>query len=171
MGSKSNLNLVRGTLNFLLTEGQFSKLDLGLSEIEEKEIVNYMGNKLRIFYDRAEKGESVLEAAEGNSLYGGAWDMYNPTKFYKEFQLPKLILTDHERETMQLYSRGLVHFIFRNGVVEDIHARKGNKLTDTNMKKLNKDLMNRAGFLLENLTLDRGHSEEVWKQLLERVYY
>ena len=49
--------------------------------------------------------------------------------------------------TLQALSRALTHLIFRNGVVEDLHA-EGVCLDDKTMKRLNCDINNRVYTLL-----------------------
>lgn len=55
-------------------------------------------------------------------------------------------------------SRALAHMIFRNGVIEDIHAE--GKLSQDDMKRLNKDVQNRIAGLLE------AYKSKEYKQLL-----
>lgn len=59
-------------------------------------------------------------------------------------------------------ARGIVHYIFRNGPVESIHAsHKGNSgrshsgILDTDMELLNKYMFNRVHYLIEALRNDR----------------
>lgn len=44
-------------------------------------------------------------------------------------------------------SRALTHMVFRNGVVDDIHSE--GKLSEDDMKRLNKDVQNRIAGMLE----------------------
>ena len=52
-----------------------------------------------------------------------------------------------EESTLQMLSRALTHLVFRNGIVESLHA--GNAaLDDTVMEMLNRDVHNRLYTLL-----------------------
>ena len=53
-----------------------------------------------------------------------------------------------DEKSLQALSKALTHIIFRNGVVEDLHAGEGARLTDDIMKILNKDVNNRIYTLL-----------------------
>jgi len=52
-----------------------------------------------------------------------------------------------DEHTLQVLSRALTHLVFRNGVVEELHA-KGAILDDSTMELLNRDLNNRFYTLL-----------------------
>ena len=47
-----------------------------------------------------------------------------------------------DEQTLQALSRALTHLVFRNGIVENLHA-SGANLDDESMKKLNIDINNR----------------------------
>ena len=49
-------------------------------------------------------------------------------------------------ETIDMLSKGITQYAFRSGPVEDMHAR--NKLTQKDMKALNKFMVNRIAGLL-----------------------
>ena len=52
-----------------------------------------------------------------------------------------------DERTLQALSKALTHLIFRNGVVENLHA-DGACLDNETMEKLNKDINNRFYTLL-----------------------
>jgi len=56
-----------------------------------------------------------------------------------------------EDESLQNLSRALTHLIFRNTVVEDLHA-EGAVLNDETMKIINKEVNNRIYTLLKKYT-------------------
>ena len=53
-----------------------------------------------------------------------------------------------DEQTLQTLARALTLLIFRNGAVEDLHA-KGACLTDETMRMLNRDINNRLYTLLD----------------------
>lgn len=52
-----------------------------------------------------------------------------------------------DEKELQALSRALTHLVFRNGIVENLHANSA-CLDDETMKKLNKDVNNRVYTLL-----------------------
>jgi hypothetical protein len=50
-------------------------------------------------------------------------------------------------------SKALTHFAFRNGPIEDMHA--GGQLTQSNMKTLNKFMVNRLAYVISLIISDR----------------
>jgi len=88
-------------------------------------------------------------------------DYYN--RAYEEVMKshPELEIQAKERlikeENIDMISKAITHYIFRNGPVEDIHAE--GKLTQEDMKTLNKFMVNRIAGLLK-IALD-GH----WSKL------
>lgn len=55
-------------------------------------------------------------------------------------------LLDLDDNQINTISKALAHYVFRHGVVEDIHAE--GKLSESDMKRLNKDVHNRIAGLL-----------------------
>ncbi len=53
-----------------------------------------------------------------------------------------------DEQALQALSRALTHLVFRNGIVENLHAN-GACLDDETMKKLNKDINNRIYTVLD----------------------
>ena len=53
-----------------------------------------------------------------------------------------------DEQTLQALSKALTHLIFRNGIVENLHASSAN-LDDAAMKKLNIDINNRIYTVLD----------------------
>lgn len=67
-------------------------------------------------------------------------------------------LSNHQ---INVLSRALAHYIFRNGAVEDLHAE--GKLSQNDMMALNKDVHNRIAGLF--VALKEGKQESVDKVL------
>jgi len=53
-----------------------------------------------------------------------------------------------DEQTLQALSKALTHLVFRNGIVEKLHAADAN-LDDATMKKLNIDINNRIYTVLD----------------------
>jgi hypothetical protein len=64
-------------------------------------------------------------------------------------------------ETIDMLSKAITQFAFRSGPVEDMHAR--NKLTQNDMKALNKYMVNRIAGLLT--TISKGDIANILKVL------
>ena len=69
-----------------------------------------------------------------------------------------------DEQTLQALSKALTHLVFRNGVVENLHAASAN-LDDETMKQLNIDINNRIYTVLD--IWFNGTEEEV--ERLERI--
>ena len=77
-----------------------------------------------------------------------------------------------DEQTLQALSRALTHFVFRNGIVENLHAENA-YLDDVTMKKMNIDIHNRIYTVLT--VWFNGTEEEVERlehtlNLLARYY-
>ena len=59
-------------------------------------------------------------------------------------------MTKLDFKTIDMLSKGITQFAFRSGPVEDMHAR--NKLTQKDMKALNKYMVNRIAGLLTTIS-------------------
>ena len=64
-------------------------------------------------------------------------------------------------------AKSLVHFVFRNGVIEDMHADKTKNITDEDMKVLNKYMMDRMYYFIELLREDKWLEIEYLKAIFE----
>jgi len=64
---------------------------------------------------------------------------------------------------IEIVSRAITHFVFRNGPVEDIHAN--GQLSENDMKTLNKYMVNRIAGLLKTM------AENNWLQLELLLHY
>ena len=53
-----------------------------------------------------------------------------------------------DERTLQALSKALTHLVFRNGIVENLHAAGAN-LDDETMKQLNMDINNRIYIVLD----------------------
>ena len=69
-----------------------------------------------------------------------------------------------DEQTLQALSKALTHLVFRNGIVENLHAASAN-LDDETMKQLNIDINNRIYTVLD--IWFNGTEEEV--ERLERI--
>lgn len=67
-------------------------------------------------------------------------------------QMKEHILTDKHITKM---SKAIVHFAFRNGPIEDMHSDSQKNITDDDMKKLNKYMVNRIAYILTLIKEDR----------------
>ncbi|SLL37275.1 Uncharacterised protein [Mycobacteroides abscessus subsp. abscessus] len=58
-------------------------------------------------------------------------------------------------ENITKISKAVVHFAFRNGPIEDMHADVKKNITDEVMKKLNKYMVNRIAYIFTLILEDR----------------
>ncbi|NLM97597.1 MAG: hypothetical protein GX175_08325 [Halanaerobiaceae bacterium] len=58
-------------------------------------------------------------------------------------------------ENLNMISKAITHFAFRNGPVEDMHAHPNNKLSDEDMKVLNKFMVNRLAYVFTLIIEER----------------
>lgn len=63
------------------------------------------------------------------------------------------------KENINKISKALTHFAFRNGPIEDMHADPEKNITDEDMKKLNKYMVNRLAYVFTLII------EEKWGEL------
>ena len=68
-----------------------------------------------------------------------------------------------KRENIDIISKAITHFIFRNGPVEDMHAN--HQLSEKDMKTLNKYMVNRIAGLLTTI------ADNNWLQLEQLLAY
>lgn len=71
-----------------------------------------------------------------------------------------------DEERLQDVSRALTHLVFRNTIVEDLHA-DGAKLDDKTMKIINKEVNNRIYTLLKWYTSGSEIEKNLVKNLVE----
>src|SRR5574344_604884 len=64
-------------------------------------------------------------------------------------------------------AKAVTLYAFRNGPVEDLHAGKDSKLTDDDMKMLNKYMVNHIAYLLNLVNQNKWHELEA---LIETYY-
>lgn len=74
------------------------------------------------------------------------------------------MIVDEER--LQDVSRALTHLVFRNTIVEDLHA-EGAKLDDKTMKIINKEVNNRIYTLIKWYISDSENERALVKYLVE----
>lgn len=58
-------------------------------------------------------------------------------------------------ENISNISKAVTHFAFRNGPIEDMHADETKNITDEDMKKLNKYMVNRVAYIFNLILEDR----------------
>lgn len=58
-------------------------------------------------------------------------------------------------ENLNMISKAITHFAFRNGPVETMHAHPNNQLSEEDMKKLNKFMVNRLAYVFTLIIEER----------------
>lgn len=76
--------------------------------------------------------------------YNTLYDILDESEFEEEAFDELISHTDHHK-----IQRGLVHFLFRNGPIEDMHSN--GQLSQEDMKILNKHMMNRMAYVVDLL--------------------
>jgi hypothetical protein len=59
------------------------------------------------------------------------------------------------KENINMISKAVTHFAFRNGPIEDMHAHPNNQLSQTDMKTLNKFMVNRLAYIFTLIIEER----------------
>ena len=70
-------------------------------------------------------------------------------------------------EKIDRIAKAVTLYAFRNGPVEDLHAGKDSKLTDDDMKMLNKYMVNHIAYLLNLVNQNKWHE---LKEIIETYY-
>src|SRR5574344_121848 len=70
-------------------------------------------------------------------------------------------------EEIDRIAKAVTLYAFRNGPVEDLHAGKDSKLTDDDMKMLNKYMVNHIAYLLNLVNQNKWHE---LKEIIETYY-
>lgn len=60
-----------------------------------------------------------------------------------------------KNENINIISKAITHFAFRNGPVEDMHAHPNNQLSEEDMKILNKFMVNRVAYVFTLIIEER----------------
>lgn len=108
------------------------KTDGNLSEL-------YDVKKSKIYYRRRKLGVTNRSLILGEILLG---ESENSKRI--NLEVKKQIL---KRENISMISKAITHFAFRNGPVEDMHAHPNNQLSESDMKILNKFMVNRLAYV------------------------
>lgn len=58
-------------------------------------------------------------------------------------------------DNLNMISKALTHFAFRNGPIEDMHAHPNNQLSESDMKILNKFMVNRLAYIFTLIIEER----------------
>jgi hypothetical protein len=58
-------------------------------------------------------------------------------------------------ENVSMISKAITHFAFRNGPIEEMHAIPNNQLSETDMKTLNKFMVNRIAYIITLILQER----------------
>ena len=153
----------------LLHLEELSSNDLGILFIKESKsdamIASLSGVKSsKITYLRRKYGITLR-----NSLIKNFLDAESNVGMELNINMKGQTLTS---ENITKISKAVTHFAFRNGPIEDMHADVTKNITDEDMKKLNKYMVNRVAyiftliiedrwmefnFLVENMNLMFGH--------------
>lgn len=79
--------------------------------------------------------------------------------------------TQPNEKQMQAMSRGLAHLIFRNGIVEELHAGKSTVLDDKTMEILNRDVNNRIYTCLKLLFSNDEDRDVLYRMISNESVY
>ncbi|PPQ47384.1 hypothetical protein C5G87_18920 [Paenibacillus peoriae] len=58
-------------------------------------------------------------------------------------------------QNINMISKAITHFVFRNGPIEDMHAHPNNQLSESDMKTLNKFMVNRLAYIFTLIIEER----------------
>jgi hypothetical protein len=157
------------TVNFVLNSGKFSRVNI--TEKEKHIVELYMLGSVGNFFKKLRDSGCGFVSALGfentmfGSLMGSSWDRFDTEVIIKVLGLAdKYELDKVEEYELQKNSLSFVHHVYRNGIVEDIHASNLN-LTDKVMKEVNKDIMDRCAVILKELFIkDQG----IWGKIMDK---
>ena len=101
----------------------------------------------KITYRRRKLGITIRNSILGEYLLG-------KTEEGKQMNLQakKQILTN---KNINMISKAITHFAFRNGPIEDMHAHPNNQLSEADMKSLNKFMVNRLAYIFTLIIEER----------------
>ncbi|MYL58643.1 hypothetical protein GLW20_14145 [Virgibacillus halodenitrificans] len=136
----------------LLHLEELSSNDLEILFIEESKsdamIASLFGVKSsKITYLRRKYGITIR-----NSLIKDFLDAESNVGMELNTNMIRQILTS---ENISKISKAVTHFAFRNGPIEDMHADVTKNITDEDMKKLNKYMVNRVAYIFTLILEDR----------------
>ena len=101
----------------------------------------------RVTYERRKFGITIRDSVLDEYLLG-------KTERSKKVnaELKKEIL---KIDNIDVISKAITHFAFRNGPIEDMHASPNNQLTDSDMKILNIYMVNRLAYIFTLIVEER----------------
>lgn len=113
------------------------KSDYMISEVKES----------KIKYRRKKYGVTVI-----NSILDEYLQVKSESAKEMNNKIKDQLLND---ENISMISKAITHFTFRNGPVEDMHSNPNNQLSETDMKVLNKFLVNRVAYIFKLIIEER----------------
>lgn len=82
-------------------------------------------------------------------------------------QAKKQILTN---KNINMISKAITHFAFRNGPIEDMHAHPNNQLSEADMKILNKFMVNRLAYIFTLIIEERWIEFDILVRNIYGIY-
>lgn len=101
----------------------------------------------KITYRRRKLGVTIRNSILDEILLGN-------TENSKEMNL-KVKNQILKSENISMISKAITHFAFRNGPIEDMHAHPNNQLSESDMKILNKFMVNRLAYVFTLINDER----------------
>lgn len=151
-----------GLVNYTLVDGLFWTLDIPIED--KRKVLVYMLDKLGYYFEEYWKEGGHLLSPFGENIiwlstYGSEWDMFEikgireelKNRWFMDSDIRYTPLNKKKKDFLQNFLKMLVHFCYRNGVIEDIHSIRP-ALTDLKMKEINKDIMNRMSLFWSEFT-------------------
>lgn len=107
----------------------------------------YQVKKNKIIYLRKKHGITIRNSILDEYLL-------SKTEFTKKnsMKIKNELLT---KSNINMISKAVTHFAFRNGPIEDMHAHPNNQLSETDMKTLNKFMVNRLAYIFTLIIEER----------------
>lgn len=117
-------------------------------EITDSMIADLYGvKKSKIVYMRRKHGITIRNSILDDFLLGKIGDAKK-----MNMKAKNAILT---KENINMISKAVTHFAFRNGPIENMHAHPNNQLSETDMKTLNKFMVNRLAYIFTLIIEER----------------
>lgn len=124
---------------------KFMFINEGKSDYEISQLFGVRESKIK--YRRRKYGITIRNSILDEYLLvqsGAAKEMNNKTK-------DELFI----KENITMIAKAITHFAFRNGPVEEMHAHPNNQLSDSDMKILNKFMVNRMAYIFQIIIEER----------------
>jgi len=120
--------------------------------------------KLASLFDEKQTRVSYLRRKHGVTIRNTAIDKF----FESGSELHVRVNEEMKREifkekNISTIAKAITHFAFRNGPIEDIHADEAKKITDEDMKRLNKFMVNRLAYVFSLIV------KEEWVKLAHLI--